>query len=79
MKPKYTDSSVFFSILQKENQRTQIEVGIINKTANIRVEDKPLIKKLQKSVKKMIKPFKGLNFDDYLHGEIHLNEIMVSQ
>jgi hypothetical protein len=27
----------------------------------------------------MLKPFKGLNFDDFLHAEIHLNEIMVSQ
>jgi len=26
----------------------------------------------------MLKPFKGLNFDDYLHAEIHLNEIMVT-
>jgi hypothetical protein len=50
----------------------------LNKISNIRIEDKPMIKKLQKSVKKMLKPFKGLNFDDFLHGEIHLNEIMTS-
>ena len=27
-------------------------------------------------VKKMLKPFKGLQFDEFLHNEIHLNEIM---
>lgn len=48
----------------------------MNRTTNIRIEDRPVIKKLQKSVKKMLKPFKGLNFDDFLHAEIHLNEIM---
>ncbi|CDW80131.1 UNKNOWN [Stylonychia lemnae] len=79
LKPKYTDSTVFFNILQKENQRQQVEAFHLNKTANIRIDDKPIIKKLQKSVKKMLKPFKGLNFDDFLHAEIHLNEIMVSQ
>lgn len=25
----------------------------------------------------MIKPYKGLQYDDFLHGEIHLNQIMV--
>jgi hypothetical protein len=24
----------------------------------------------------MLKPFKGLQFDEFLHNEIHLNEIM---
>ena len=46
LKPKYTDSSVFFNILQKENQRSQLENFHLNKTANIRIEDRPLIKKL---------------------------------
>jgi hypothetical protein len=31
---------------------------------------------LQKNVKKMLKPFKGLQYDDFLHNEIHLNQIM---
>lgn len=26
----------------------------------------------------MLKPFKGMNFDDFVHAELHLNEIMVS-
>ena len=42
----------------------------------IKIEDKNLVKTLQKNVKKMLKPFKGLQFDDFLHNEIHLNEIM---
>lgn len=25
----------------------------------------------------MIKPYKGLQYDDFLHGEIHLTQIMV--
>jgi hypothetical protein len=78
-KTKYTDSSVFQNILNREQKRISDESFFINKTVNLRIEDKPLIKTLQKSVKKMIKPFKGLNFDDFLHAEIHLNEIMVSQ
>ncbi len=69
---------MFFNILQKESQRVSNEVFFLNKIANIRIEDKPMIKKLQKAVKKMLKPFKGLNFDDFIHGEIHLNEIMTS-
>jgi hypothetical protein len=43
---------------------------------NIKIEDKRLVKMLQKNVKKMLKPFKGLNYDDFLHNEIHLNQIM---
>lgn len=27
----------------------------------------------------MLKPFKGLNYDDFLNNEIHLNEIMATQ
>lgn len=78
-KSKYTDSSVFTNILTKESSRISNETFFLNKTCNLRIEDKPLIKTVQKSVKKMLKPFRGLNFDDFLHAEIHLNEIMVSQ
>ena len=45
----------------------------------LRIEDKTLVKTLQKNVKKMLKPFKGLQFDDFLNNEIHLNEIMATQ
>ena len=38
-----------------------------------------MIKNLQKMVKKMLKPFKGLQFDEFLHNEIHLNEIMTRE
>ena len=78
-KPKYSDSNIFNLVLQREAQRINNESYLLNKISNIRIEDKPIIKKLQKAVKKMLKPFKGLNFDDYIHGEIHLNEIMTSQ
>ena len=27
----------------------------------------------------MLKPFKGFQFDDFLHNEIHLNEIMTRE
>jgi len=27
----------------------------------------------------MLKPFKGFNFDEFLHNEIHLNEIMIRE
>ena len=30
-------------------------------------------------VKIMLKPFKGLQFDEFLHNEIHLNEIMTRE
>ena len=45
----------------------------------MKIEDKSLIKNLQKVVKKMLKPFKGLQFDEFLHNEIHLNEIMTRE
>lgn len=45
----------------------------------LRIEDKSLIKYLRGQVKKMLKPFKGLNYDDFLNNEIHLNEIMATQ
>ena len=51
------------------------------------MEDKaPLIKTLQKQVKKMLKPFNrrkpvpgGPINDDYLHSEVHLSEILLAQ
>lgn len=46
---------------------------------NLKIDDKTLIKNLQKMVKKMLKPFKGLQFDEFLHNEIHLNEIMTRE
>jgi hypothetical protein len=45
----------------------------------LKIDDKVLIKNLQKMVKKMLKPFKGFQFDDFLHNEIHLNEIMTRE
>ena len=45
----------------------------------LKIDDKGLIKSIQKNVKKMLKPFKGLQFDDFLNNEIHLNEIMTTQ
>jgi hypothetical protein len=45
----------------------------------LKIDDKALIKNLQKIVKKMLKPFKGFQFDDFLHNEIHLNEIMTRE
>lgn len=44
----------------------------------LRIEDKSLIKYLRGQVKKMLKPFKGLIYDDFLNNEIHLNEIMAT-
>ncbi len=43
---------------------------------SLKIDDKSLIKITHKQVKKMLKPFKGLQFDEFLHNEIHLNEIM---
>lgn len=45
----------------------------------LKIEEKSLVKALQKNVKKMLKPFKGLQFDDFLNNEIHLNEIMSTE
>ena len=45
----------------------------------LKIDDRSLIKNLQKTVKKMLKPFKGLQFDEFLHNEIHLNEIMTKE
>jgi hypothetical protein len=65
----------FTQILEKESQRVTLENTTLMKQ-NIKIEDKRLVKMLQKNVKKMLKPFKGLNYDDFLHNEIHLNQIM---
>ena len=87
LKSKYTDSSFFYNLLQREWQRQSAETYHLNKTNNMRVEDKsPLIKTLQKQVKKMLKPFNrrkptqagGQGNDDYLHAEVHLSEIMIA-
>ena len=45
----------------------------------LRIEDKTLIKYVRNQVKKMLKPFRGLQYDDFLNNEIHLNEIMATQ
>ena len=45
----------------------------------LKIEDKSLVKNLQKNVKKMIKPFKGLQYDEYLNNEVHLNQIMATE
>jgi len=42
----------------------------------MKIEDKRLIGMVQKTAKKMLKPFKGLQFDDFLQNEVHLNQIM---
>lgn len=46
---------------------------------SLKVDDKTLVKITAKQVKKMLKPFKGLQFDEFLHNEIHLNEIMARE
>ena len=46
--------------------------------SQVKVEDNNLVNKFKKSVGKMLKPFKGLQFDDFLNNEIHLNEIMLT-
>ena len=40
------------------------------------MEDRSLVKHIQKAVKKMLKPFKGLNYDEFMMAEVHLNEVM---
>ena len=78
MKQKNYESQIFLTILEKEQQRVQQENHCLVKNV-LRIEDKTLVKTLQKNVKKMLKPFKGLQFDDFLNNEIHLNEIMATQ
>ena len=75
VKTKSYDSSQFLLIIEKEQQRIQQENIFIAKQT-IKIDDKPLIKNMQKMVKKMLKPFKGLQFDEFLQNEVHLHEIM---
>lgn len=65
-------------ILDKELQRIQQENVQLTKLT-LKIDDKTLIKNLKKHVGKMLKPFKGLQYDEYLHNEIHLNQIMVRE
>lgn len=46
---------------------------------SLKIDDRHLVKMTHRFVKKMLKPFKGLQFDEFLHNEIHLNEIMVRE
>ena len=45
----------------------------------LKIDDKVLIKQLQKAVKKMLRPYRGLQYDEFVHCEVHLNEIMVPE
>jgi hypothetical protein len=45
----------------------------------LKIDDKALVKMTHRFVKKMLKPLKGLQFDEFLHNEIHLNEIMAKE
>ena len=78
MKPKNYESSIFQTIIDKEQQRVAQENQGLAK-GQLRIEDKTLVKYLRGQVKKMLKPFRGLQYDDYLNNEIHLNEIMATQ
>lgn len=69
------DCNLYSVMLDKEQQRTKEENTFLAKQQS-RIDDKQLIKLLQKVCKKLLRPFRGLQFDDYLHNEIHLNEIM---
>ena len=77
VKPKNYESLIFQTIMDKEQQRVTQESTILSKNV-LRVEDKNLIKYVKSQVKKMLKPFKGLTYDDFLNNEIHLNEIMAT-
>ena len=59
VKQKNYESQIFLTILEKEQQRVQQENHCLVKNV-LRIEDKTLVKTLQKNVKKMLKPFKGL-------------------
>lgn len=78
VKPKNYESSIFQTIMDKEQTRVKQEADSLAKQG-LRVEDKTLIKYLRGQVKKMLKPFRGLQYDDFLNNEIHLNEIMATQ
>jgi hypothetical protein len=47
-------------MLNKELSRIQHENFFLNKANNMKIEDRSLIKGLQKTAKKIVKPFKGL-------------------
>lgn len=59
IKAKNYESQIFLSIVEKEQQRV-LQENVALQKGMLKIEDKTLIKNLQKSVKKMIKPFKGL-------------------
>lgn len=65
-------------MLDKEIARIGQENQLLAK-CQLKIDDKNLIKTFKHKVDKMLKPFKGLQFDDYLNNDIHLNEIMVAQ
>ena len=75
VKQKNYEAAAFLLIIEKEQARIQQENILIAKQS-IKIDDKALIKQLQKMVKKMLKPFKGLQFDEFLQNEVHLHEIM---
>lgn len=78
VKTKNYETATFVAIIEKESTRIQQENILIAKL-QLKIEDKTLIKATHKQVKKMLKPFKGLQFDEFLYNEIHLNEIMAKE
>jgi hypothetical protein len=78
VKPKNFETGIFQTIIDKEQQRVTQENVSLQKGL-LRIEDKTLVKYLRGQVKKMLKPFRGLQYDDFLNNEIHLNEIMATQ
>jgi len=58
VKQKNYESQIFVQLIEKEQQRIQQENILIAKLV-LKIDDKALIKNLQKTVKKMLKPFKG--------------------
>ena len=78
VKTKNYETAIFVGIIEKESARIQQENILIAKL-QLKIEDKTLIKATHKQVKKMLKPFKGLQFDEFLYNEIHLNEIMAKE
>ena len=77
VKTKSYESIIFQSILDKEQARVKQEAESLTKAA-LKIEDKTLIKYVRGQVKKMLKPFRGLQYDEFLNNEIHLNEIMAT-
>ena len=78
MKTKNYESAIFVAIIEKEQTRI-VQENILIAKLQLKIEDKSLIKATHRQVKKMLKPFKGLQFDEFLHNEIHLNEIMAKE